>query len=168
MKDIHQLKRLPTAKCAPGEVMANAPTDEFRSSLPKLKPQMRFWLSLSNSDSVSTIPRYTAATGNNFTINPNQPIWHLKKSEWISCWQSYDVQMGDDCTEIKPKYNWKQSPYRKRWEEALWSALTGWKSQLEISHWAYLGGDPCQSEQASGEQSASAPGDETTSQFRQQ
>jgi len=55
--------------------------------------------------------------------------------------QSYDVQEGDDHTRmiINP-YN-KQSQYRKCWEEAPWSALTGSESQLQIIQLAYVGCD---------------------------
>jgi len=53
-----------TAKSARKEVMANAPTDESRSRMHKLQTRMRSRLSLGDPDSVSTIPRYTAATGN--------------------------------------------------------------------------------------------------------
>jgi len=52
------------AKSARREVMANAPIDESRSRMSKLHSQMRSRLSLSDPDSVSTIPGYTAATGN--------------------------------------------------------------------------------------------------------
>jgi len=44
--------------------MANAPTDESRSRMHKLQTRMRSRLSLGDPDSVLTIPRYTAATGN--------------------------------------------------------------------------------------------------------
>jgi len=46
--------------------------------------------------------------------------------------------MGDDRTAIKNNPNYKQSPYRKCWEEAPWCALTGKESQLEISQQAYV------------------------------
>ena len=52
------------AKSARKEVMANTPTDESRSHMHKLQKQMRFRLSLGDPDSISTIQRYTAATGN--------------------------------------------------------------------------------------------------------
>jgi hypothetical protein len=51
---------------------------------------------------------------------------------------SYDVHKGDDRTGIKINPYRKQSPYRKCWEEAPWSALTGRVSQLEISRQAYV------------------------------
>jgi hypothetical protein len=53
-----------TAKSARKEVMANAPTDESRSRMRKLQTRMRSRLSLGDPNSVSTIPRYPAATGN--------------------------------------------------------------------------------------------------------
>ena len=43
--------------------MANAPTDESKGRMPKLQSRMRFRLRLGDPDSVSTIPRYTAAAG---------------------------------------------------------------------------------------------------------
>jgi len=52
------------AKSVCREVMANAPTDGSRSRRVKLQPRMRSRLSLRDPDSVPTIPRYTAATGN--------------------------------------------------------------------------------------------------------
>jgi len=58
---------------------------------------------------------------------------------WISCQRSYDVPKGHDCTGIKTNPYCKQSPYRKYWEEAPWSALTGRESQLDIGQWAYVG-----------------------------
>jgi len=61
MKRIHQQRRLATAKSAPRDVMANAPTDESISHMRKLQSRMRSRLSLGDPDSVSAIPRYTAA-----------------------------------------------------------------------------------------------------------
>jgi len=52
-----------TAKSARKEVMANAPTDESRSRMAMLQSRMRSHFSLGDPNSVSTIPRYTAATG---------------------------------------------------------------------------------------------------------
>jgi len=46
------------------QVMANAPTDESGSRMRKLQSRMRSRLRLGDPDSVSTIARYTAATGN--------------------------------------------------------------------------------------------------------
>jgi len=63
MKRIHQSRRPATAKSAPRDVMANAPSDDSRSHMSKLQSQMRSRLSLGDPDPVSTIPRYTAATG---------------------------------------------------------------------------------------------------------
>jgi len=62
-----------TAKSAGKEVMANAPIDESRSRMHKLQTRIRSRLSLSDPDSVSTIPRYTAATGNQLQ-NQSLPI----------------------------------------------------------------------------------------------
>jgi len=53
-----------TAKSACRELMANASTDESRSRMHILQTRMRSRLSDGDPDSVSTIPRYTAATGN--------------------------------------------------------------------------------------------------------
>jgi hypothetical protein len=58
------------------------------------------------------------------------------------------VQKGNDRTGIKNNPYRKQSPYRKCWEEAPWSALTRRESQLEISRRTYLGSDHQQSQQA--------------------
>ena len=44
--------------------MANAPTDQWSSRMHKLQTRMKSRLSLGDPDSVSTIPWYTAATGN--------------------------------------------------------------------------------------------------------
>jgi len=63
MKRIHQFRRLITAKSAPRDVMANAPSDQSRPHMSKLQSPMRSRLSLGDPDSVSTIPRHTAATG---------------------------------------------------------------------------------------------------------
>jgi len=52
-----------TAKSACKEVMANASTDESRSRMAMLQSQMRSQLSLGNPNSLSTLSRYTAATG---------------------------------------------------------------------------------------------------------
>jgi hypothetical protein len=52
-----------TAKSAGKAVMANAPTDESGSRMPMLQSRMRSRLSHADPNSVSTIPRYTAATG---------------------------------------------------------------------------------------------------------
>jgi len=52
-----------TAKSAPREVMTNAPTDKSRSRMRKSQSRIRSRLSLGDPNSVSTIPRYTAATG---------------------------------------------------------------------------------------------------------
>jgi len=46
--------------------------------------------------------------------------------------------MGDDRTGIKTNPYCKQSLYRKCWEEAPWSALTGRELQLEISQQSYM------------------------------
>jgi len=53
-----------TAKRASKEAMANAATDESRSRMRHLNTWIRFWLSLGDPDSVLTIPRHSAATGN--------------------------------------------------------------------------------------------------------
>ena len=52
------------AKSARKEAMANAPTGETRSRMHKLQTRMRSRLSLGDPNSISTIPRYTAATAN--------------------------------------------------------------------------------------------------------
>ena len=68
MKRIHQYRRLAVAsaqgeestnvlRSAPREVMANSLTDESRCRRPKLHAEY-------DPDSVLTIPRYTAAAGN--------------------------------------------------------------------------------------------------------
>jgi hypothetical protein len=68
VKRIHQCRRLAVAnaegeestnvlRSVPREVMANAPTDESTCRMPKSHSEY-------DSDSVLTIPRYTAATGN--------------------------------------------------------------------------------------------------------
>ena len=61
VKRIHQKRRL-AAKSTRKEVMANAPTDESGSRMHNLQSRIRSRLSLGDPDSVSTIPRYTAAT----------------------------------------------------------------------------------------------------------
>jgi len=75
---------------------------------------------------------------------------------WISHWRSPDAQMGMTIPESKINPYRKQSPYRKCWEEAPWSTLTGRESQLEISQWAYLGRHHKQSQQAYVEKSQQA------------
>ena len=55
---------LRTARSARREMMAYAPTDESRSRMSKLLYRIRSRLSFGDPDSVSTITRYTAATGN--------------------------------------------------------------------------------------------------------
>jgi len=51
------------AKSAPRVVMTNAPTDQSRSRMRRSQSRMRSQLSLGDPNSVSTIPRYTGATG---------------------------------------------------------------------------------------------------------
>ena len=63
VKRIHQKRKL-AAKSTRKGVMANAPTDESGSRRHKLQTRMRSRLSLGDRNSVSTIPRYKAATGN--------------------------------------------------------------------------------------------------------
>jgi len=54
----------PTEESARREVIANTPIDESKSCISKLQFRMRSRLSLGNPNSVSSIPRYAAASGN--------------------------------------------------------------------------------------------------------
>jgi len=138
---------LRTVQSAHREVMANAPTNESRCHMSKLQSQMRSRLSLGDQDSVSTIPRYTAATGNQlenqfYPINmaPKDAVWDELSAElrrtkggWLYRDQKQPLPHTITVPEVQGGYTMERT-YRQR--------ITA------------------------GEESTSAPGDKTTSEFR--
>jgi len=59
------------------------------------------------------------------------------ETNWMCCWQSYEIQLGNDCTTIITNFYCQQSPYWQRSSKKHYSALNSIQWQLKISRCAY-------------------------------